>query len=90
MAEEQKPTEEIVEEVIQKSEIKEFEVQRLIVKFADGKVGIFSGPAIFTKTEMQLVPPRIVDVTITNPEPMKVKVPVLPKVEEKPNDTKNS
>lgn len=88
MAEEQKP--ETVKEIIQESEIKEFDVQRLIVKFADGKVGIFSGPAIFSKAEMQLVPPRIVDVTITNPEPMKVKVPVIPKTEEKPNDTANS
>lgn len=80
MSEEVKPTE-IVEER------RPAMMQRVFIKFSNGKVGIFSGPAIFSSTEMKLVKLDIADIAFSEPFEVMVRVPKAP---EAPNATTES
>lgn len=68
MADEVKPTE-VVEER------RPAMMQRVYIKFSSGKVGIFSGPAIFSSTELKLVKLDIADIAFSEPFEVMVRVP---------------
>ena len=50
-------------------------MQRVFIKFSNGKVGVFSGPAIFSSAEMKLVKLDIADIAFSEPFQVMVRVP---------------
>jgi len=54
---------------------KPVQMQRVFIKFINGKVAVFSGPAIFTSAEMKLTPMQIVDLAFSEPFEVMMKVP---------------
>lgn len=57
-------------------------MQRVFIKFSNGKVGVFTGMALFSSVEMKLVKLDIADIAFSEPFEMMVRVP---KTEEVPN-----
>jgi len=57
-------------------------MQKVYIKFSSGKVGVFTGMALFTSAEMKLVRLDIADIAFSEPFEMMVRVP---KTEEAPN-----
>lgn len=93
MAEEQ-PTPEFVEKVVADvAEAPIVEMQHLIVTLADGRRGVFMGPALIKEIEMKLgTVPKLVSIDFDPPRAVSVPVPRdLPPIEETHNaDTKES
>lgn len=65
-------------------------MQRVFIKFTNGKVAVFSGPAIFTTAEMKLTPMQIVDLAFSEPFEVLMKVPVSQKQQETPSEQPKS
>ena len=85
MSEEKEKLEAAVEEV--KKTVPAISMQHVIIRLADGRQGVFMGPALITETEMKLgVVPRLVSVDF---DPPKVFTSDKPAVEEKPDADKN-
>lgn len=51
------------------------DMQHVIVTFADGRRGVFSGPAIISSAELKLAPPQLVSIDFSDPRPMAVVQP---------------
>lgn len=73
------------------------DMQHVIVTFADGRRGVFSGPAIISSAELKLAPPQLVSIDFSDPRPMGIakqpdeKSPdVTPSVVEKTEEVKPS
>lgn len=61
------------------------DMQHLIVTLADGRRGVFTGPALVTKAELILSPPRIASLDFSEPKPMSLPEPIK---EEPANENK--
>lgn len=78
------------------------DMQHVIITFADGRRGVFSGPAIISSAELKLAPPQLVSIDFSDPRPMGIAkqpdekpaaepTPEAPKVEEaKQNETQGA
>lgn len=87
MGEESKPTEPVVSPVLDAEGRQAVQMQRVFIKFNNGKVAVFSGPAIFSSAELKLVRIQIADIVFSEPFEIMMKVPTQ---QEKPSEQPKS
>ena len=47
-------------------------MQRVIIRFTNGRQGVFAGPAVMSEGELALKPPQISNIAFTPPFPLQV------------------